>query len=208
MATGNEIGRRIKGLREKKGLTQQQLAKELHVKRETVNLWENGMRDLKTGYTIALADYFEVDCDYLLRGISAKRADIHEATGLDEIAIASIDWLKHDSPVGAAIMNSLYTDTETMTEIAKLVVKAIYFRNEAKTLRIKGETTPSKISIGVLPKKVTSVLDEFGFFDKADDMDMLFDLNIYKAINSFEKSLKNVIDHFEIDFVEEGEDNE
>ena len=201
MEGSNEIGKRIKNLREKNGLTQQQLAKELHVKRETVNLWENGFRDLKTGYTIALADYFNVDCDYLLRGISAKKSDIHEATGLDEIAIVSIDLLKHDSPVGLAIMNQLYTDTEAMEEIAKFVVNAIYFRTEAKELRIKGETTPSEISIGVLPKRVASVVDEFGLFAKAGDMDMLFDLNIYKATNRFKKSLENVIDNFEIEFV-------
>lgn len=61
----NGIGERIRKLREEKGLTQQQLAKKMYVKRETVNQWENETRDLKTGYTISLADFFGVTCDYI-----------------------------------------------------------------------------------------------------------------------------------------------
>ena len=98
MEGSNKIGQRIKELREKKGLTQQQLANELHVKRETVNLWENGFRDLKTGYTIALAEYFKVDCDYLLRGISAKHAPLHEITMFSEKALDELYGVGHDKP--------------------------------------------------------------------------------------------------------------
>jgi len=64
------IGERIQQLRMDKNLTQSELAKELGVKRETVNQWENGTRDLKTGYTIKLANYFNETCDYILKGIN------------------------------------------------------------------------------------------------------------------------------------------
>lgn len=67
---GNKtIGKRIKILREKNNLTQAELAKKLFVKRETVNYWENGTRDLKSQSIIQLAELFNVSCDYILRDI-------------------------------------------------------------------------------------------------------------------------------------------
>lgn len=57
-----KIGLRIAKLRESRGLSQKQLADELEkiglkVRRETITQWENGTRDLKTEYTIKLADF-------------------------------------------------------------------------------------------------------------------------------------------------------
>lgn len=83
----NDIGKKIKELREKKGLTQGELAKRMYVKRETVNQWENNTRDLKTDYTIKLADYFGVTCDYILRGIEAENITINKELGLSNTAI-------------------------------------------------------------------------------------------------------------------------
>jgi transcriptional regulator with XRE-family HTH domain len=94
--TMEDIGARIKQLREKKGLTQAKLAKELSVNRETVNQWENGTRDLKTQYTIRLADFFGVTCDDILRGIKAENVDICAETGLSDKAIEIIKHNKHN----------------------------------------------------------------------------------------------------------------
>lgn len=87
----NTIGERIVHLRKVKGISQGDLAKALFVKREVVAYWEEGRRDLKTDYTIKLADYFGVTCDYLLRGIQSENVDIARATGLNN---KSIDHLK------------------------------------------------------------------------------------------------------------------
>lgn len=89
----NDIGLRIKRLREEKGLTQQDMADALNVKRQTVAQWENGERDLKTGYIIDLAEYLNVSSDYLL-GISdyktKENTDIGAVLGLSEKAIEAI----------------------------------------------------------------------------------------------------------------------
>ena len=96
---GNEnmavIGLRISKLREKRGLSQKQLADELEknglkVRRETVTQWENGSRDLKTEYTVKLADFFGVTCDYILRGIESENVDICKETGLTNNSINRI----------------------------------------------------------------------------------------------------------------------
>jgi|GEM_PF-422492 len=82
-----EVGARIRELREDSGLTQAELAKELSVKRETVNQWENGVRDLKTQHTALLAEFFKVSCDYLLRGKTVEYLNIYEVTGLSAEAV-------------------------------------------------------------------------------------------------------------------------
>ena len=78
----NTIGERIVHLRKVKGISQGDLAKALFVKREVVAYWEEGRRDLKTDYTIKLADYFGVTCDYLLRGIQSENVDIARSNTL------------------------------------------------------------------------------------------------------------------------------
>lgn len=86
----NTIGERIAHLRNVKGISQSDLAKAMYVKREVVTHWEVGDRDLKTEYTIKLADYFGVTCDYLLRGIKAENVNIAKATGLGDQAIEKL----------------------------------------------------------------------------------------------------------------------
>lgn len=71
-----EIGERIKLLREAKEVTQDEMAKELNVGRETVARWENGTRDIKTEATVNIAKYFNVSTDYLLGLTSSTSTDI------------------------------------------------------------------------------------------------------------------------------------
>lgn len=97
----SNIGKRIQKLREKKGLSQAELAKELNVKQQTVNQWEKGERDLKTGYTIALAKYFNVTADYILCLEDCTTHEIESigvATGLSEENIKLLHELKADKP--------------------------------------------------------------------------------------------------------------
>lgn len=77
------IGNKIKTLREKKGLTQLELSKDLNVVRQTVAQWENQERDLKTGAIISLAKYFNVSADHLL-GLTENTS-----TNISEIGISN-----------------------------------------------------------------------------------------------------------------------
>ena len=77
------ISNKIKTLREKKGLTQLELSKDLNVVRQTVAQWENQERDLKTGAIISLAKYFNVSSDYLL-GLTENTS-----TNISEIGISN-----------------------------------------------------------------------------------------------------------------------
>ncbi|MFZ8765490.1 helix-turn-helix domain-containing protein [Enterococcus diestrammenae] len=60
------VGERIARLREKRGMSQPQLAKELNVATSTIGMWETGKRGLKDESLRNLADFFNVSTDYLL----------------------------------------------------------------------------------------------------------------------------------------------
>ena len=57
---------RIKFLRDKKKMTQAELAKQLGITRSSVNAWEMGISVPSTQYIVELAGIFNVSTDYLL----------------------------------------------------------------------------------------------------------------------------------------------
>jgi transcriptional regulator with XRE-family HTH domain len=67
MHMANQIfGTRVKYLREKSGLSMEQLAAKLGVSKSRVNMWENNGTIPRGDVLIQLAKYFEVSTDYLL----------------------------------------------------------------------------------------------------------------------------------------------
>lgn len=97
----NSIGARVAERRNEMGLKQRELADMLSVKRETVNQWENGMRQIKGEDIARLADALETTTDYILRGISPQNVNIARETGLSEKAIAHLKKLKNVPGAGA-----------------------------------------------------------------------------------------------------------
>lgn len=56
----------LKSLRKSQGLTQDELAKILKISRSTVGMYENGSREPDYETLESIADFFNVDIDYLL----------------------------------------------------------------------------------------------------------------------------------------------
>lgn len=94
MGGSNEIGARIKELREKHGMTQTELAEKLFTSRETVNMWERGARDIKTGTIIALAKALKTNCDYLLTGVDTENVIASDLLGLTNETMHALVNLK------------------------------------------------------------------------------------------------------------------
>lgn len=61
-----EFGKRLKDLRTEKNISQQTLALEIHYAQSVICNWENGKTDPSATAIVAVANYFNVSCDYLL----------------------------------------------------------------------------------------------------------------------------------------------
>ena len=56
----------FKNLRMKSGLTQQEMADKLNISRSSIGMYENGEREPSFELLETIADYFNVDMNYLL----------------------------------------------------------------------------------------------------------------------------------------------
>lgn len=61
----NDLGKRIKNLREEKNLTQKDLAKKLNIANSTLSQYETGQRVPSDEVKIKIAEFFQVTLDYL-----------------------------------------------------------------------------------------------------------------------------------------------
>lgn len=60
------IGDKIKELRNRKGLYQQELADIMNVSKSTIAMWETNKREPSSEMLVALANFFECSTDYLM----------------------------------------------------------------------------------------------------------------------------------------------
>lgn len=81
------IADKIKMLRNKRGITQAELAKQLGVTRAGVNAWEMGISIPSTQYIVELALFFKVSSDYLLDLPTTSTVSV---VGLSDREIASV----------------------------------------------------------------------------------------------------------------------
>lgn len=61
-----KFAEKLKELRIEKGLSIQQLAKEVKISSSSICRWENQQADIKMTQLVALAKYFNVTTDYLI----------------------------------------------------------------------------------------------------------------------------------------------
>ena len=63
-----DFGERIKRIRQKENLTQEQFAMKLNVSRQAVSNWENNKTLPDIGMLILMSDVFQISLDYLIKG--------------------------------------------------------------------------------------------------------------------------------------------
>ncbi len=71
-----ESGKRIRTLREEKGLTIEKLAEEINYSREHIGKIESGKTQLSMNALLRFANYFNVTADYLIEGNGVKNDNI------------------------------------------------------------------------------------------------------------------------------------
>lgn len=107
---GSSIVDRLKQLRKGAGLTQLELAERISVSRESVGKWESRKNNTipKMEDVIALADYYGVSCDYILRGVTPERLMIVRELGLSDMAIQEMQNLKKSSYKSYGLLSALF----------------------------------------------------------------------------------------------------
>lgn len=96
----NLVALRIKKLREKRDMTQTELAKRLGITRSSVNAWEMGITVPSTQYIVQLAKLFRVSTDYLLGVEDSASISVKGLTESDiQIVHQLVDHLKEKNSV-------------------------------------------------------------------------------------------------------------
>ena len=75
-----EIGSKLRQARQRTGMTQEQVAREIHVSRQTISNWETGKSLPDVLSVIALGDLYLVSLDELLKGDANMLHHIEEST--------------------------------------------------------------------------------------------------------------------------------
>jgi len=77
------FGENLQKLRKGKNISQENLAEELKVSRQTIGKWENGTTYPETEFLIQISDFFDVSIDTLLKGNVAEK-DMAETLSSDK----------------------------------------------------------------------------------------------------------------------------
>ena len=112
---------RIKELRERKNLTQQELADNLGISKRTLGYWEKGEVQIKPDKAQALADYFGVPVGYLLGYEKADTIENILKEAEDYLGLTEADLLSQDYTSKIKIALS------EMSDIPVLKNKIIYY---------------------------------------------------------------------------------
>lgn len=80
MESEKTFGKKLKDLRKKKGVTQNQLAESLEISNGAIGNWEINTRQPDHDMLVKIADYFSVSIDYLLGRESDKALSLKANT--------------------------------------------------------------------------------------------------------------------------------
>lgn len=94
----------FKELRTNAGLTQQELSKSLGVSQSTITMWENGKRQPDIETLEGIADYFNVDMNYLT-GVSESTTRI-----LNQKQYELLSFFDQLNPEGQALLFNYASD--------------------------------------------------------------------------------------------------
>lgn len=97
------LSNQIESLRRKKGWSQAELAKRLHISPSTVGMYEQGRREPSINMLIALSKEFGVTIDYLITGTVCTITDFRIRTQAEHI-LESVSVLKDLSREDLLIM--------------------------------------------------------------------------------------------------------
>lgn len=94
------FGENLQKLRKGKNISQENLAEELKVSRQTIGKWENGTTYPETEVLIQISDFFDVSIDTLLKGKVTEK-DIERTRYYDKEA--NNDFLQNEQSIKPSV---------------------------------------------------------------------------------------------------------
>ncbi len=179
---------RVKNLRESKGISQRQAAKDLNISPQNLSYYEKG-RDAGYDLLIRMAQYYDVTVEYLIGVSTAQHRDnigINEVTGLSD---GSLDYLKKNKT----------NNGNTAAEIINTIVVMSSFKMLVNLINDKDKDI-KEVQEDIADSKIKDILTMDKEQQKAilskllpmykEDVSKLRDFEIERCINDIAHKLK------------------
>ena len=95
-------------------LTQDYVSENVGMKRNTLSRIESGSQELRLEEIIKLADFYEVSCDTIIRGVEPEYAKISSVTGLSS---ASIQWFQTATREQKVMVDTIFKNKEIADDL-------------------------------------------------------------------------------------------
>ena len=179
------IGERLKQLRIKNGLKQQELANMFGLSSGTISFYESEQRKPDIDFIVAVAKYFDVSTDYLLGLTNAtdkENIDISKVTGLNDFSLTILE-------------QSLKETNNAAAEVIDTVICGGDFLRLVNLINDKKEKKPT-IDIDwsdICDKKLSDIFD-MDIEQRTTILNMLFPMNRFNACELRELEIEKYID--------------
>ena len=179
------IGERLKQLRIKNGLKQQELANMFGLSSGTISFYESEQRKPDIDFIVAVAKYFGVSTDYLLGLTNAtdkENIDISKVTGLNDFSLTILE-------------QSLKETNNAAAEVIDTVICGGDFLRFVNLINDKKEKKPT-IDIDwsdICDKKLSDIFD-MDIEQRTTILNMLFPMNRFNACELRELEIEKYID--------------
>lgn len=179
------IGERLKQLRIKNGLKQQELANMFGLSSGTISFYESEQRKPDIDFIVAIAKYFDVSTDYLLgltNAIDKENIDISKVTGLNDFSLTILEQsLKETNNAAAEVIDTVICGGDFLR-----LVNLINDKNEKKpTIDIDWSD--------ICDKKLSDIFD-MDIEQRTTILNMLFPMNRFNAYELRELEIEKYID--------------
>lgn len=179
------IGERLKQLRIKNGLKQQELANMFGLSSGTISFYESEQRKPDIDFIVAVAKYFDVSTDYLLGLTNAtdkENIDISKVTGLNDFSLTILEQsLKETNNAAAEVIDTVICGGDFLR-----LVNLINDKNEKKpTIDIDWSD--------ICDKKLSDIFD-MDIEQRTTILNMLFPMNRFNACELRELEIEKYID--------------
>ena len=179
------IGERLKQLRIKNGLKQQELADMFGLSSGTISFYESEQRKPDIDFIVAIAKYFDVSTDYLLgltNAIDKENIDISKVTGLNDFSLTILEQsLKETNNAAAEVIDTVICGGDFLR-----LVNLINDKNEKKP------TIDIDLS-DICDKKLSDIFD-MDIEQRTTILNMLFPMNRFNACELRELEIEKYID--------------